>query len=119
LTNLKALNLSNTKVTSAALRFLGGLLKLQSLAMYGCRGIEDSEGLHALQQELPSLRCLRLNSASDNDGIIDATLLVDDSSDDEEDEEDDQDEDMPPVDEEDEGQGNAEDDQMDLNLQRV
>jgi len=74
LTNLKALNLSNTKVTSAALRFLGGLFKLQSLAMYGCRGIEDSDGLHALQQELPSLRCLRLNSTSDNDGIVDATL---------------------------------------------
>ena len=121
LTNLKALNLSNTKVTSAALRFLGGLLKLQSLAMYGCRGIEDSEGLHALQQELPSLRCLRLNSASDNDGVIDATLLVDDSSDDEEDEEDeeDQDEDMPPVQEEDEEQGNLEEDQMNWNLQRV
>ena len=87
LTNLKALNLSNTKVTSNALRFLGGLLKLQSLAMYGCRGIDNSDGLHALQQELPSLRCLRLNSASDNDGVVDTANLEDDgsSSDDEED----------------------------------
>ena len=79
-------------------------------------GIEDSEGLHALQQELPSLRCLRLNSASDNDGVIDATLLVDDEEDEEDD---DQDEDMPPVQEGDEEQGNLEEDQMNWNLQRV
>ena len=124
LTNLKALNLSNTKVTSAALRFLGGLLKLQSLAMYGCRGIEDSDGLHVLQSELPSLRCLRLNSTSDNDGVIDATLLVNDSSDDEDDDEEDigADEDMSLVndegDEEDDAEENLED-QMDMNIQRL
>lgn len=83
LTNLKALNLSNTRVTSAALTFLGGLVKLQSLAMYGCRGVSDGDGLDALQLELPSLRCLRLNRVSDNDGVVETS-----SSDDGEGEED-------------------------------
>lgn len=71
LSNLKALNLSNTCVNSDALKFFGGLLKLQSLALYGCRDIEDSPRLTSLQNDLPSLRCLRLNSASNEDGVID------------------------------------------------
>ena len=70
LANLKALNLSNTCVNSDALKFFGGLLKLQSLALYGCKDIEDSPRLSSLQSELPSLRCLRLNSASNEDGVI-------------------------------------------------
>jgi len=78
LKNLKALNLSNTRVNSSALRFFGDLVKLQSLALYGCRGIEDSERLDKLQDELPNLKCLRLNRASDEDGVV----LTDGSSDD-------------------------------------
>ena len=73
LTNLKALNLSNTRVNSDALRFLGGLLKLQSLALYGCTDIVDSPKLSSLHCELPLLRCLRLNIASNEDGVIDHT----------------------------------------------
>lgn len=71
LTNLKALNLSNTGVTADALSYFGGLVKLQSLAMYGCRSINDSPGLSSFHSELPSLRCLRLNSPTNEDGIID------------------------------------------------
>ena len=71
LSNLKALNLSNTGVTADALNYFGGLVKLQSLALYGCRSINDSPGLSALHSELPSLRCLRLNSPTNEDGIID------------------------------------------------
>ena len=61
LSNLRALNLSNTKVTSSALRFLGALSKLQSLALYGCQGVDDVASISLLQNELPSLKCLRLN----------------------------------------------------------
>ncbi len=64
------MNLSNTCVNSDALNFFGGLLKLQSLALYGCKDIEDSPRLSSLQSELPSLRCVRLNSASNEDGVI-------------------------------------------------
>ena len=71
LSNLKALNLSNTCVTSDALKFFSGLLKLQSLALYGCKDMEDDPRLDSLQSELPQLRCLRLNSAFNEDGVID------------------------------------------------
>ena len=71
LTNLQCLNLSNTSVSPDALKFFTGLLKLQSLALYGCRDMEGSPRLSSLQNELPSLRCLRLNSASNEDGVID------------------------------------------------
>ena len=70
LTNLKALNLSNTCVNSDALKFFSGLLKLQSLALYGCKDVLNSPRLDSLQSELPSLRCLRLNSAFNEDGVI-------------------------------------------------
>lgn len=70
LTNLKALNLSNTCVTPTALKFFSGLLKLQSLALYGCRDMVDNPDLDSLQSELPSLRCLRLNSDMNEDGVI-------------------------------------------------
>lgn len=86
LTNLKALNLSNTRVNSDALRFLGGLLKLQSLALYGCADIVDSPKLSNLHCELPLLRCLRLNSASNEDGVIEHTNGEGDSDADVEDE---------------------------------
>lgn len=80
LMNLKALNLSNTRVNSGALVHFGHLLQLQSLALYGCRGMEDMHGLDRLQKELPSLKCMRLNNGSDDDGIV----MQQDRSDDEE-----------------------------------
>jgi Leucine-rich repeat (LRR) protein len=82
LTNLKALNLSNTQVDSSALRFFSGLLKLQSLAIYGCRGIDDEHMLGKLRNGLPNLRCLRLNTSSDEDGMVVATGNETDDEDD-------------------------------------
>jgi Leucine-rich repeat (LRR) protein len=86
LSNLKALNLSNTRVNSSALRYFSGLTQLQSLALYGCRGIEDGVGVDTLQDGLPNLKCLRLNtSAAEEDGMmLDADPLddADDSFDD-------------------------------------
>ncbi len=103
LSNLKALNLSKTRVDSGellgyssfaaieicltlhiffisgALKYFSGLLKLQSLALYGCRDVVESPRLQSLQSELPLLRCIRLNSALDEDGVVDH----DDNSDEE------------------------------------
>lgn len=85
LTNLKALNLSNTLVNSAALRFFSGLIKLQSLALYGCRGIDHDENvLGSLQSGLPNLKCLRLNTASEDDGMVVASDSESDDDDDNE-----------------------------------
>lgn len=71
LSNLKTLNLSNTRVTSSALVHFSDLVKLQSIALYGCRGIEDSRGLDQLQNGLPGLKCVRINAkGSDEDGMI-------------------------------------------------
>jgi len=70
LSNLKTLNLSNTRVNSVALQFFSGLLKLQSLALYGCSGIEDGGVLNTLQNALPSLKCVRLNTTSHEDGMV-------------------------------------------------
>ena len=82
LMNLKALNLSNTSVNSAALKFFGGLLQLQSLALYGCRGIDSDEpALGHLHHGLPNLKCFRLNAAEDEDGIV---VAGDDDNDDDE-----------------------------------
>jgi len=66
LSKLKGLNLSNTRVNAGALKFLGGLTNLQSLAMYGCQGIDDQGSINMLQSELPSLKCLRLNQETEN-----------------------------------------------------
>jgi len=71
LSNLKALNLSNTRVNSEALKFFSGLSQLQSLALYGCKDIEDNPIMDSLQSELPLLRCVRLNNANNEDGVID------------------------------------------------
>ena len=71
LSNLKALNLSNTHVNSEALKYFSGLSQLQSLALYGCKDIEDNTKLDSLQSELPLLRCVRLNNAYNEDGVID------------------------------------------------
>jgi len=81
LSNLKALNLSNTRVNYSALIHFSDMTKLQSLALYGCRGIEESKGLDRLQNGLPSLKCIRLNNGSDKDGIMSSES--DDDSDDE------------------------------------
>ena len=70
LSNLRALNLSNTCVNSDAIKFFSGLVKLQSLALYGCKDMEDDPRLDSLQNELPSLRCLKLNEESNEDGVI-------------------------------------------------
>lgn len=75
LKNLKALNLSNTRVDAAGNLRLPK--SLQSLALYGCRGIEDGTGMALLQTSLPSLKCLRLNQQSNEDGMMVGT--VDDS----------------------------------------
>ena len=56
-------------------------MQLQSLALYGCRGMENSTGLDHLQNGIPSLKCVRLNTkGSDEDGII-RDLSVDDTDD--------------------------------------
>ena len=89
LSNLKALNLSNTHVNSEALKYFSGLSQLQSLALYGCKDIEDNTKLDSLQRELPLLRCVRLNNAYNEDGVIDRGSesedeeVVDDELDDE------------------------------------
>lgn len=80
LTNLKALNLGNTRVNSSALIHFSDLIKLQSLALYGCRGMDDSHGIDRLQNGLPRLKCIRLNNGPDDDGII---MDPEDGSDDE------------------------------------
>eukprot|EP00543_Licmophora_paradoxa_P011220 CAMPEP_0202458294 /NCGR_PEP_ID=MMETSP1360-20130828/24288_1 /ASSEMBLY_ACC=CAM_ASM_000848 /TAXON_ID=515479 /ORGANISM="Licmophora paradoxa, Strain CCMP2313" /LENGTH=774 /DNA_ID=CAMNT_0049078775 /DNA_START=145 /DNA_END=2469 /DNA_ORIENTATION=+ len=82
LSNLKSLNLSNTRVSSEALKYLGGLVNLQSLALYGCRGIADSDGpLVSLQNGLPSLKCLRLNNTPEDDGIVAGNNMTDPNED--------------------------------------
>ena len=71
LENLKALNLSNTNTTSEVLPFYKSLVHLQSLAMYGCKGIHNSTQMQDLQRHLPNLKCMRLSVSSDGDGTID------------------------------------------------
>ena len=73
LENLSSLKLSqNERITNRGVAALAALtnIKLKSLALYGCLGIEDGRGLDNLKNGLPSLKCLRLNSASDEDGIV-------------------------------------------------
>jgi len=72
LSKLKALNLSNTQVSSGALVHFSDLKNLQSLALYGCRGMADSNNamLDRLQSGLPNLKCVRLNNGSADDGVI-------------------------------------------------
>lgn len=45
-------------------------MKLQSLALYGCRGIDRSDHLAKLQDDLPNLKCLRVDNAAEHDGMI-------------------------------------------------
>ena len=73
LINLKALNLSHTSVSASSLRFFKDLKQLQSLAMYGCRGVRNSKRVQILQGEMPNLKCLRVDGSSDNDGTVENT----------------------------------------------
>ena len=79
LSNLKTLNLSNTQVNAGALRFLSSLVRLQSLALYGCEGV-DGKSISTLQNELPSLKCLRLQhyESSSNDESMEDEFYNDD-----------------------------------------
>jgi len=70
LTKLKVLNLSNTRVTAVALRFFSGLKELQSLALYGCSGIENGNSISNLQNGLPNLKCIRVHTAPEEDGKV-------------------------------------------------
>jgi len=64
LTKLKALNLSNTRVNAGSLQVLSNLSHLQSLALYGCNDIHDLDQIRAL----PTLKCLRIDGYSEEDG---------------------------------------------------
>jgi len=76
LIHLKSLNLSNTRVSSDVLTFFCGLRQLQSLAMYGCRGVERNSQVYSLQSELPNLKCLRLSGSSSDDGMVEDNCEV-------------------------------------------
>jgi Leucine-rich repeat (LRR) protein len=72
LTNLETLNLSNTRVDSHGLKFFSDLRKLRALTLYGCR-IHSDQHVQHLQNRLPMLRCLRVDSTSAHnplDGIV-------------------------------------------------
>jgi Leucine rich repeat/Leucine Rich repeat len=68
LKNLRALNLSHTRVNAA------GQLKLpkslESLALLGCLGIDDAKSVASLQSRMPALKCLRLSQLSEEDGTM-------------------------------------------------
>ena len=72
LSKLKTLNLSNTRVDSEALIHFSDLMNLKSLALYGCQGMKERKNsmLDRLENELPNLKCIRLNNGSDNDGVL-------------------------------------------------
>ena len=84
LSNLKALNLSNTRVNSEALSFFRGMKQLQSLALYGCRGVKNSRNhIETLKCELPNLKCLRVSGSSAHEGTVNQGHDDVDSDDDE------------------------------------
>jgi hypothetical protein len=70
LSKLRALNLSNTRVNAGALRFLSGLVHLESLTVYGCPGIGNDESLINFQDGLPKLKCVKMNIPTDINGIV-------------------------------------------------
>lgn len=66
---LQSLNLSHTRVNANGLKFLSGLVELQSLALNGCLGI-DHRAIDKLQDRLPNLRCLRVETCwKEEDGM--------------------------------------------------
>ncbi|GAX26539.1 F-box and leucine-rich repeat protein 14 [Fistulifera solaris] len=92
LSQLRSLNISQTSVTSVMP--LASLKQLQSLSVYGCRGMAD---LHSLETKLPKLRCLRYSNTTPEEGMMlvdpddckedysddDGDILLDDGDDDE------------------------------------
>jgi len=70
LTNLKSLNLSCTAVNSDVLRYFKNLKGLQSVALFGCKGIKEKSRVIDLEKTLPYLRCVRLSETSREDGVI-------------------------------------------------
>ncbi|KAL7580137.1 hypothetical protein ACA910_012894 [Epithemia clementina (nom. ined.)] len=70
LDNLEHLNVSNTRVNSSALRFFSGLRKLRSLAIYGCEGVDNTTGVTNLQNDLPTLKCIRVHTCPEDEGKV-------------------------------------------------
>jgi len=70
LSELRALNLSNTGVSLSALDHFEKFTKLQSLALYGCMGLEDVGSIDRLHGQLPTLKCMRLNNGFDESGAV-------------------------------------------------
>jgi hypothetical protein len=67
---LRHLNLSNTDVNSGVLRHFSGFAKLESLTLYGCRGMDYRTRIDWFKSRLPSLQCLRLDNTDENEGKI-------------------------------------------------
>lgn len=59
-------------MNSEALVHFRDLKNLKSLALYGCRGMEEinNDMLDRLENGLPNLKCVRLNNGSADDGAI-------------------------------------------------
>jgi hypothetical protein len=83
LIKMRTLNLSNTSVSSSAFRYFTGLTQLESLALYGCRGMEYPMRIQWLKHRIPSLKCLRLNHTSAEEGTVLVDVSEESSSDDE------------------------------------
>lgn len=69
LLNLETLNLSNTRVDSHGLKFFSDLRKLKALTLYGCQIYSECH-IKNLQDRLPMLRCLRVDSVNQCDGVV-------------------------------------------------
>jgi len=67
LPRMRALNLSHTGVDVRAVRCLGGMVGLQSLALYGCQGLDDRSA-EVLRSKLPTLKCLRTHGMAKKGG---------------------------------------------------
>lgn len=83
LTKLKALNLSNTRVNAGSLQVLSNLSHLQSLALYGCNDIHDLDQIRAL----PTLKCLRIDDFSEDDGKVEEESCINANADSDDDNE--------------------------------
>jgi Leucine-rich repeat (LRR) protein len=68
LTSLRSLNLSHTQVDSEGLRYFSRLHNLQSLSLFGCKGIDGDIKNTKLQDILPKLRCIRSDKVSPLNG---------------------------------------------------
>lgn len=82
LTDLESMNLSNTSVDAGVLRLLTGLPKLHTLAMYGCQGMVNSARVEWFKSNMPSLKVLRIDSVSKNEGTMypNSSSFLDDAS---------------------------------------